>query len=105
MDVFMAFPLIIMALAIVAIFGTGALQAGDNEAAARHFGAAIAADPHSGALQRNLASAWRALGDEARELAALDAALAIDRSEEHTSELQSLMRISYAVFFLKKKNQ
>src|SRR3546814_4404566 len=29
---------------------------------------------------------------------------ASDRSEEHTSELQSLMRISYAVFCLKKKN-
>src|SRR3546814_7288274 len=28
-----------------------------------------------------------------------------ERSEEHTSELQSLMRISYAVFCLKKKNQ
>src|SRR3546814_9226911 len=28
-----------------------------------------------------------------------------DRSEEHTSELQSLMRISYAVFCLKKKKQ
>src|SRR3546814_3122024 len=28
----------------------------------------------------------------------------MDRSEEHTSELQSLMRISYAVFCLKKKN-
>src|SRR3546814_7974173 len=27
------------------------------------------------------------------------------RSEEHTSELQSLMRISYAVFCLKKNNQ
>src|SRR3546814_9668127 len=27
----------------------------------------------------------------------------IDRSEEHTSELQSIMRISYAVFCLKKK--
>src|SRR3546814_2626549 len=27
------------------------------------------------------------------------------RSEEHTSELQSLMRISYAVFFLKKKKK
>src|SRR3546814_1419924 len=27
----------------------------------------------------------------------------IERSEEHTSELQSLMRISYAVFCLKKK--
>src|SRR3546814_9653954 len=32
------------------------------------------------------------------------AALLEDRSEEHTSELQSLMRISYAVFCLKKKN-
>src|SRR3546814_9376506 len=29
---------------------------------------------------------------------------AASRSEEHTSELQSLMRISYAVFCLKKKN-
>src|SRR3546814_6554370 len=28
----------------------------------------------------------------------------LGRSEEHTSELQSLMRISYAVFCLKKKN-
>src|SRR3546814_10305438 len=27
-----------------------------------------------------------------------------ERSEEHTSELQSLMRISYSVFFLKNKN-
>src|SRR3546814_3114195 len=32
------------------------------------------------------------------------ALLAQARSEEHTSELQSLMRISYAVFCLKKKN-
>src|SRR3546814_2958431 len=31
--------------------------------------------------------------------------LSISRSEEHTSELQSLMRISYAVFCLKKKTQ
>src|SRR3546814_1868165 len=30
--------------------------------------------------------------------------LTLTRSEEHTSELQSLMRISYAVFCLKKKN-
>src|SRR3546814_10386227 len=30
---------------------------------------------------------------------------AIERSEEHTSELQSLMRISYAVFCLKKNTQ
>src|SRR3546814_5376103 len=32
------------------------------------------------------------------------ARLCVPRSEEHTSELQSLMRISYAVFCLKKKN-
>src|SRR3546814_3395762 len=31
--------------------------------------------------------------------------LAFSRSEEHTSELQSLMRISYAVFCLKKKTK
>src|SRR3546814_14549602 len=30
---------------------------------------------------------------------------AVQRSEEHTSELQSLMRISYAVFCLKKKHK
>src|SRR3546814_4734838 len=43
----------------------------------------------------------------AADLAVLDVLLvtggAVDRSEEHTSELQSLMRISYAVFCLKKK--
>src|SRR3546814_4006243 len=33
------------------------------------------------------------------------APLRIARSEEHTSELQSLMRISYAVFCLKKKTR
>src|SRR3546814_6014418 len=36
------------------------------------------------------------------QMAGLDREL---RSEEHTSELQSLMRISYAVFCLKKKKQ
>src|SRR3546814_1245394 len=34
----------------------------------------------------------------------MGADLRVMRSEEHTSELQSLMRISYAVFCLKKKN-
>src|SRR3546814_3661125 len=46
------------------------------------------------------------LGDEAvlldRHIGAILEHLQ-DRSEEHTSELQSLMRISYAVFCLKKK--
>src|SRR3546814_5471168 len=35
---------------------------------------------------------------------AWDRSVRPSRSEEHTSELQSLMRISYAVFCLKKKN-
>src|SRR3546814_4832099 len=39
------------------------------------------------------------------EAASLRTAPAASRSEEHTSELQSLMRISYAVFCLKKKNK
>src|SRR3546814_10841590 len=38
-----------------------------------------------------------------RSRAVLPAGRRRDRSEEHTSELQSLMRISYAVFCLKKK--
>src|SRR3546814_7299639 len=37
------------------------------------------------------------------EVAVLGKAVGDTRSEEHTSELQSLMRISYAVFCLKKK--
>src|SRR3546814_6713900 len=34
-----------------------------------------------------------------------DINMIVERSEEHTSELQSLMRSSYAVFFLKKNKQ
>src|SRR3546814_3208278 len=44
------------------------------------------------------------LGLLARRSAPLTAFPCRGRSEEHTSELQSLMRISYAVFCLKKKN-
>src|SRR3546814_10794298 len=48
------------------------------------------------AVQRDAAGRDReAAGDEVEQR----------RSEEHTSELQSLMRISYAVFCLKKKKQ
>src|SRR3546814_5060595 len=47
----------------------------------------------------------RQRAERAAQLAAARAAQdAQRRSEEHTSELQSLMRISYAVFCLKKKN-
>src|SRR3546814_5425840 len=51
------------------------------------------------------ASSWRATAAKARNrLHSSSIVAARRRSEEHTSELQSLMRISYAVFCLKKKN-
>src|SRR3546814_4247507 len=52
-----------------------------------------------------LAIALAARGGSARHYHAFveDGAAVEQRSEEHTSELQSLMRISYAVFCLKKK--
>src|SRR3546814_4895293 len=64
-------------------------------------------------VERTLASAEAALaasntklaGDRVHIFLALGGGWeASARSEEHTSELQSLMRISYAVFCLKKKN-
>src|SRR3546814_3582920 len=69
-------------------------------------------------LWRTADAIWRAAGDEAADFshytkratagAVYSATLLVwlndeSRSEEHTSELQSLMRISYAVFCLKKK--
>src|SRR3546814_7433912 len=53
---------------------------------------------------RDLASTVRELQQRVAEQVQLDAGMTVSyRSEEHTSELQSLMRISYAVFCLKKK--
>src|SRR3546814_5362703 len=46
----------------------------------------------------------RRRGRPRQDLGALDRRPAAGRSEEHTSELQSLMRTSYAVFCLKTKN-
>src|SRR3546814_3851307 len=43
--------------------------------------------------------------ERVERLALLDTSARADRSEEHTSELQSLMRISYAVFCLNKKKK
>src|SRR3546814_4332539 len=64
----------------------------------------VIAEQHVGALAvavgRGQRLQCRAIGDDPRGNAAI-----VGRSEEHTSELQSLMRISYAVFCLKKKNK
>src|SRR3546814_2538708 len=57
--------------------------------------------------EHRMMAAARMVGVTVGHRGALDRARGIDpeRSEEHTSELQSLMRISYAVFCLKKKQQ
>src|SRR3546814_10295533 len=75
-----------------------------HRADARGCGFAAAAPPVRGVAARrrgrgNHRAAARRLLWPRRDLRAPD------RSEEHTSELQSLMRISYAVFCLKKKKK
>jgi aspartyl/asparaginyl beta-hydroxylase (cupin superfamily) len=60
---------------------TAALRAGDWRGAARWFEEATKLDPASTALQRNLASAYRAGGDDAGEQRALQAALDLDRRD------------------------
>src|SRR3546814_8818606 len=50
------------------------------------------------------ACGWLAERGWDRNVLSATVAMLVGRSEEHTSELQSLMRNSYAVFFLKKKS-
>src|SRR3546814_3620374 len=83
----------------------------EGDGAFRHF-ITLASGQHIG--QRRFASAVRPhdrvdFPRVQRQVQALQDRLAVNlgvkRSEEHTSELQSLMRISYAVFCLKKKTK
>src|SRR3546814_2147877 len=57
------------------------------------------------APQRYVAQAGGREAPRAPSMPARRSARSFSRSEEHTSELQSLMRISYAVFCLKKKKK
>src|SRR3546814_2927693 len=67
-------------------------------AAPPYEGRHLIADLHGCSGLADVALVERALAEAAEAAGAT-------RSEEHTSELQSLMRISYAVFCLKKKNK
>src|SRR3546814_9225000 len=62
------------------------------------------AQPPARPLQRPARRALGRAGEPAPDPALHRRGGGSSRSEEHTSELQSLMRISYAVFCLKKKN-
>src|SRR3546814_6962569 len=61
-------------------------------------------DLEAAALATRAGTTLTLMIDDARQIDAAEQ-IARERSEEHTSELQSLMRISYAVFCLKKKNK
>src|SRR3546814_5693040 len=66
--------------------------------------APLASSPMSQSTAKSEPTRGRSAGDDLELGAAEALSRQADRSEEHTSELQSLMRISYAVFCLKKKN-
>src|SRR3546814_10762686 len=93
------------------IIGVG--EAGDaalDELADAHIGGIAGADHESVIIIE--ADAIGGIADvETEQMVVLEEHAGLDRevqglrSEEHTSELQSLMRISYAVFCLKKKNK
>src|SRR3546814_3738858 len=75
-------------------------------AAHLHLGLQLAVlAPQLGALGGGLALQIPVPREEKQQQAAAGGGPAPHRSEEHTSELQSLMRISYAVFCLKKKKK
>src|SRR3546814_4813031 len=62
-------------------------------------------EPDSRTVEVEAFCSWSACRIRMRSMARATVGLILYRSEEHTSELQSLMRISYAVFCLKKKTK
>src|SRR3546814_5755490 len=76
---------------------------GGAGAAARHRRTDRARDGAAPPLGAEMARRAPRPGDAGGTDAALTLLLRCNRSEEHTSELQSLMRLSYAVFCLKKQ--
>src|SRR3546814_6389413 len=94
-----------------AVFGDGVAQRSPLMFAGIHASYALASCAVSVVSWRIIENSnSRALGEiehqdrRFRSLIENSADVVTVRSEEHTSELQSLMRISYAVFCLKKKN-
>src|SRR3546814_6618149 len=85
-----------------------AAPAGDPATFRVHIGGDDCTQPYSASIFNISAMSFGSLSANAIRALNQGAKLggfAHDRSEEHTSELQSLMRISYAVFCLKKKKK
>src|SRR3546814_5537290 len=85
---------------VLAAFGGGARHQGRALAAHCRLALALLALPLLQSRRRALRGVQPLAGGAPRRAGGTRCA---ERSEEHTSELQSLMRISYAVFCLKKK--
>src|SRR3546814_3860583 len=68
-----------------------------------HAGDVLARIPTEGAKTRDITGGLPRVAELFEARRPKDHAIIAERSEEHTSELQSLMRISYAVFGLKQK--
>src|SRR3546814_3279144 len=90
--------LLVLAAGILAIATAGNLPGAGPSSAAACCGLALLA--MVGRADRSTAQPLFPSG-----LTSLRSRVGLGRSEEHTSELQSLMRISYAVFCLKKKTK
>src|SRR3546814_7018127 len=87
------------------LFRSGVVGIGDD-AQPRHRVVCLArAEQAPGDLGRLAEADGQQAGGQRVEAAGVADLACAERSEEHTSELQSLMRISYAVFCLKKKNR
>src|SRR3546814_9861000 len=71
--------------------------------AASSSGRSFAASTSSPLITARPSLAWTSASSGERATLTVMVTATSGRSEEHTSELQSLMRISYAVFYLKKK--
>src|SRR3546814_7588172 len=89
-----------------AAVAAGELQDAFHEVARRHalpqvLGLLTHAPPHRADFFFHGVHAWRPFDHISVSIRSV--VFRLPRSEEHTSELQSLMRISYAVFCLKKK--
>src|SRR3546814_3865800 len=93
----------------------GRLEVGEHAVGRQVDGYAGAAARHAAEVEHAVVQLGQHLGERQAEAGALDLLGGLQplerqhgldrKSEEHTSELQSLMRISYAVFCFKKKNK
>src|SRR3546814_4214864 len=88
-------------ISLIHLRGSGPVPRLLNDQCSRGGGSPGASSAVPGILDSRLrgnARHWRPAGRDRKAQQAI-----VERSEEHTSELQSLMRTSYAVFCLKKK--